>query len=93
MVVTDKHDFRLEKYLTPYFCNNMFIAKTSYYKEALGLFNDGWDEGQLTMLANKTNKMPIYVRNCYGIHMAYGCTTRQHEIEDYYLENLFNKLG
>lgn len=91
-MVLDKQDFKLEKYLTPYFCNNLFITKTSYYKEGLKLFNDGWDEGQLTLLAQKTNKTPVYVRNCYGIHMAYGCTKNQHELENLYMEKFFKKI-
>lgn len=91
-VIMKDSNFFLEKYTTPYFCNNLFISKTSFYQEAQKLFFDHWDEGQLTMYANKTNKSPIYIRNCYGIHMAYGCTDRQKEIETYYLTNLFSQL-
>jgi hypothetical protein len=54
------------------------------------LFNDGWDEGQLTVLADRMDRHPVYVRNCYGIHMAYGCTERQIEIEDFYMDKLFS---
>jgi hypothetical protein len=91
-MILNKHNFYFEKYLTPYFCNNLFFSKTSYYKESLTLFNDGWDEGQLTLLAKKTNKVPAYVRNCYGIHMAYGCTINQSELEEIYMKNLFSKI-
>ena len=91
-LVLNNSELFLEKYLTPYFCNNLFIAKTEFYLEAQKVFFDNWDEGQLTMYANRTDKSPIYVRNCYGIHMAYGCTERQKEIEKYYIDNLFNTL-
>lgn len=91
-VVLKSADFFLEKYLTPYFCNNLFIARTDFYLEAQKVFFDNWDEGQLTMYANQTDKSPVYVRNCYGIHMAYGCTVKQKEVEQYYLDNLFSKI-
>jgi hypothetical protein len=91
-LVLDNNNYYLEKYTTPYVCNNLFISTTKFYKEAQTLFHDNWDEGQLTKLANNTGKSPIYVRNCYGIHMAYGCTENQREIEDYYINNLFNKI-
>ena len=91
-LVLNNSNCYLEKYTTPYVCNNLFISTTEFYKEAQTLFFDHWDEGQLTKLANNTNKSPIYVRNCYGIHMAYGCTENQKHIEDYYINNFFNKL-
>jgi len=89
-LVLNSSEFYLTKYITPYFCNNLFIAKTDFYLEAQKLFFDHWDEGQLTMYANQIDKSPIYVGNCYGIHMAYGCTVNQKEIEQYYLDNLFS---
>lgn len=91
-LILDKQEYYLDQYITPYFCNNIFIAKTKFYLDAQSLFFDHWDEGQLTLLANQLGKSPIYVRNCYGIHMAYGCTDRQKEIETYYLTNLFEQL-
>jgi len=87
-----KRDFYLEKYLTPYLCNNIFITKTEFYIDSQKLFRDGWDEGQLTMLARNKNLSPVYVRNGYGIHMAYGCTDNQRDIENFYMENLFKKI-
>lgn len=91
-LILNNSELFLEKYLTPYFCNNLFIAKTEFYLEAQKVFFDNWDEGQLTMYANRTDKSPVYVRNCYGIHMAYGCTVKQKEIEKYYIDNLFSTL-
>ena len=91
-LVLNSKKLYLSKYITPYFCNNIFLTKTDFWRESQKLFFDNWDEGQLTMLANKQNKTPIYVRNCYGIHMAYGCTDRQYEIEKNYTDNLFSKL-
>jgi hypothetical protein len=91
-LILDKHEYYLDQYITPYFCNNIFIAKTKFYLDAQKLFFDHWDEGQLTLFANELGKSPIYVRNCYGIHMAYGCTKNQHQIEMHYLTKLFNTL-
>jgi hypothetical protein len=90
--VLNSSNLYLEPYITPYFCNNIFLTTTEYWKRSQELFFDNWDEGQLTMLANRENKSPVYVRNCYGIHMAYGCTKNQLEIEKDYIDNLFNKL-
>jgi hypothetical protein len=90
--VMNSSEFFPEKYITPYFCNNLFITRTDFYLEAQKVFFDNWDEGQLTMYGNITDRSPVYVRNCYGIHMAYGCTSRQREIENYYIDNLFNTI-
>jgi hypothetical protein len=90
--VLNSENLYMEKYITPYFCNNIFLTTTKYWKRSQELFFDNWDEGQLTMLANKEGKSPMYVRNSYGIHMAYGCTSKQSEIENNYIENIFSKL-
>jgi hypothetical protein len=91
-VILQKQDYYLDQYITPYFCNNLFIANRDFYLNAQKLFFDHWDEGQLTMYAMQQQKSPAYIRNCYGIHMAYGCTNGQREIEEYYIKNLFEKL-
>lgn len=91
-IVLQKQDYYLEQYITPYFCNNLFVSKKEFYINAQQLFFDHWDEGQLTLYAMQQNMAPAYIRNCYGIHMAYGCTTNQKEIEMYYLKNLFGQL-
>jgi hypothetical protein len=31
---------------------------------------------------------PLYIRNGFAIHMAYGMTAGQQDIEDYYISNL-----
>jgi hypothetical protein len=79
-------------YPTPYLCNNLFIASTQFYIDSQELFFDHWDEGQINMLSQNRGQNPAFVRNCYGIHMAYGCTNRQKEIEKYYIDNIFSKL-
>jgi hypothetical protein len=91
-IILQKQDYYLDQYITPYFCNNLFIANRDFYLNAQKLFFDNWDEGQLTMYAMQQQKSPAYIRNCYGIHMAYGCTKNQKEIEMHYLTNLFNTL-
>jgi hypothetical protein len=91
--ILKKGDHYFDRYITPYFCNNLFISTTEFYVSSQELFFDHWDEGQMTMLANRRDQRPMYVRNCYGIQMAYGCTDRQREIEEYYLTNLFAKLA
>lgn len=90
--VLNSKNLYMEKYITPYVCNNIFLSTTDYWKRSQDLFFDHWDEGQLTMLANIENRSPMYVRNCYGIHMAYGCTKNQKDIEANYIDNLFTKI-
>jgi hypothetical protein len=89
----DKQDYYLDRnFFTPYFCNNMFISKTKFYIDSQKEFFDHWDEGQLNTLSIKQNASPVYVRNCFGVHMAYGCTQNQKEIENLYCDNIFGKL-
>jgi hypothetical protein len=83
-----KQDYKLETYNAPYFCNNLFICETNFWRESFKLFNDGWDEGQLTLKMGLEKSTPLYIRNGFAIHMAYGMTVGQQEIEDYYISNL-----
>jgi len=83
-----KHDYRLEEYNAPYFCNNLFFCETDFWRESFRLFNDGWDEGQLTLKMDLEKSSPLYVRNGFAIHMAYGMTRSQQEIEHYYTNNI-----
>lgn len=83
-----KNDYRLETYKAPYFTNNLFIAETEYWKNTTPLHNDGWDEGQLTLRMLMDESSVLYVRNGFGIHMAYGMTEGQREIEREYTEKL-----
>jgi len=83
-----KNDFYIQPKDTAYFCNNIFITKTSFWKESFAILRDGYDEGQLTIYAKQLNMTPAYIRNSFGIHMAYGCTHRQSEIEEYYTTQL-----
>jgi len=85
-----KHEYRLETFKAPYFCNNLFFSKTDFWRESYKLFHDGWDEGQLTAQMNSTNAMPFYIRNGFAIHMAYGLTRGQQEIEAYYIQHFTN---
>lgn len=91
-LVLDKREYRLEKdFYTPYFCNNIFISKSDFYRESQKLYFNHWDEGQLNDLGKQRGQTPVFVRNCFGIHMAYGCTQNQPEIEKYYTENFYDK--
>ena len=83
-----KQDYKLETYIAPYFCNNLFFCRTEFWRESFKLFNDGWDEGQLTLKMNLENSSPLYIRNGFAIHMAYGMTRGQQEIENYYINNI-----
>lgn len=83
-----KQNYWLDTYKAPYFCNNLFFCKTDYWRETYVLINDGWDEGQLTLRMNQTNSCAQYVRNGFAIHMAYGMTRGQQEIENYYTANI-----
>lgn len=83
-----KNDYWLDTIKAPYFCNNLFISKTEYWKKTSTLFYDGWDEGQLTLQMKLDDATPLYIRNGFAIHMAYGMTRNQHEIENYYIQHL-----
>jgi hypothetical protein len=85
-----KNDYRLETYKAPYVCNNVFFSKTEFWRTTYALFTDGWDEGQLTLQMDIDKAAPLYIRNGFAIHMAYGMTRGQREIESYYINNLFN---
>jgi hypothetical protein len=91
--VFSKGNYYLDtNYFTPYWCNNLFISKTKFYIESQNEFFDHWDEGQMNMLGHKRNQVPVYVRNSFGIHMAYGCTVNQKEIENLYCTQFFEKF-
>jgi hypothetical protein len=83
-----KQPYRLETFKAPYFCNNLFFCETNFWRESFKLFEDGWDEGQLTQKMNDEKSSPLYIRNGFAIHMAYGMTRGQQEIENYYRDNL-----
>jgi hypothetical protein len=91
-MLMEKRDYSLGKYKAPYFCNNLFMSRTEFYITSQTLYFDYWDEGQMTALMHIRNQSPTYVRNSYGIQPAYGCTNRQREVEQYYMDNLFTKL-
>jgi hypothetical protein len=84
----EKQNYRLETYEAPYFCNNLFFCRTEFWKESFKLFSDGWDEGQLTLKMDLEKSSPLYIRNGFAIHMAYGMTRGQQEIENYYIKNI-----
>lgn len=91
-LVLSKKELYLEReFHTPYFCNNIFIAKSQFYRDSQKLYFDHWDEAQLNDLSKQRGMTPVIVRNCFGIHMAYGCTTNQREIEKYYRDNFYSK--
>jgi len=80
-----KNAYGFEEYKAPYFTNNMFISETSFWKRSLGIAHDGWDEGQLSLQMSIDDATPLYITNGFGIHMAYGMTERQQEIEQHYI--------
>lgn len=91
--VFEKAEYRLEtNYFTPYWCNNLSMFKTSFHRESQKEFFDHWDEGQMNILALKLGQVPVYVRNSFGIHMAYGCTVGQKEIENRYCSEFFSRF-
>lgn len=91
-LVLDKREYYLDSsFHTPYFCNNIFISKSQFYRDSQKLYFNHWDEGQLNDLGKQRGMTPVFVRNCFGIHMAYGCTTNQNLLEQYYTENFYNK--
>lgn len=83
-----KNEYLLETFNAPYFTNNLFIAETQYWINTLPLHNDGWDEGQLSLRMMMDESSVLYVKNGFGIHMAYGMTEQQMLIEKTYIENI-----
>ena len=83
-----KNEYSLETYDAPYFTNNIFISETKFWVDNMYLITDLYDEGQLNIRLLLDNSKILYVRNGFGIHMAYGMTDRGHEIEKEYINNL-----
>jgi hypothetical protein len=84
----NKNEYSFETYDTSYFTNNMFIAETKFWKDTVGMFYDEWDEGQLTLKMKIDKSSVLYVKNGFGVHMAYGMTHGQKIIEENYINNL-----
>ncbi len=89
--IFDKQDYYMQPYNSVYSCNNLFVAKTEFWIKSQDINYDGWDEGQLTIQSFYDNQTPVFIRNSNGIHMAYGCTPNQLEIEHKFLELLCGK--
>lgn len=83
-----KHNYSFETYVTPYFTNNMFVSETKYWKDTLPLCGGGFDEGQLSIRLMMDQSSILYVKNGFGIHMAYGHTHGADQIEKFYTENI-----
>jgi hypothetical protein len=86
--ITEAREYYTMTYPTVYCCNNLFMSKTSFWKDSQKLYQDGWDEGQLNVYSKLTNQEIGYVRNTCGIHMAYGCTERQKELEKNFIQSI-----
>lgn len=83
-----KHDYRMDTYVTPYFTNNMFVSETNYWRETSKIHGGGFDEGQLSVRMMMDQSSVLYIRNGFGIHMAYGMTHKSHDLERLYIQNL-----
>jgi hypothetical protein len=84
----DKQNYYLDEYKAPYFTNNVFICESNFWRQTVKLFHDGWDEGQISLQLRLDDSAILYVRNGFGIHMAYGMTNQAHLIEHTYINNL-----
>jgi hypothetical protein len=85
-----KNSYSLDVYRAPYFTNNIFISETQYWKDCLSILEDGWDEGQLSLRIKMDNSSILYVRNGFGIHMAYGMTENWQKIEETYIRSMLS---
>lgn len=83
-----KHDYSFIHFDAPYFCNNMFVCETDFWRKTYDIFTDGWDEGQLTVQMRIDNSKVLYIKNGFAIHMAYGHTQNQQLIQNHYMTNL-----
>lgn len=89
-------NYYLEFVKKPYFCNSFYFIKTNTWKKIINdqsLFRDAFDEVPLNLYKDKNNLNMVFVRNGFSIHMAYNTISRQNEIQNYYIENLRNKLS
>lgn len=85
----DKKEQFLSSHECPYFCNNLFFIKSDRWKTSFETHvKDGYDELPLNIHLLTNKYRAIFLRNSFGIHMAYGCTTKNREIEDYYINNI-----
>ncbi len=83
-----KNEYSLETYDAPYFTNNIFISETKFWIDNMYLITDLYDEGQLNIRLLMDNSKILYVKNGFGIHMAYGMTEHGFDIERTYINNL-----
>jgi hypothetical protein len=83
-----KHDYSFTNIKAPYFCNNMFICETDFWKKTYDIFYDGWDEGQLTVQMRIDDSQALYIKKGFAIHMAYGHTQNQQLIQNHYISSL-----
>jgi hypothetical protein len=70
----EKRDFELGEIKAPYFCNSVFLIKTSTWKEILNdisLYVDVFDEVPLNRYKDRNNKKILFIRNAFGIHTMY----------------------
>lgn len=83
---------------TPYFCNGMFIMRTSTYKTIVNsshLFRDGFDEIPINLYRNTHNLNAVYTKNAAAIHVAYNSLPNYEEVENSFIqhftqENIFS---
>jgi hypothetical protein len=83
-----KNEYRFDTYITPYFTNNMFVSETEYWRLTTPIHGGGFDEGQLSVRMAMDNSSVLYIRNGFGIHMAYGMTHNASDLEKLYIENI-----
>jgi len=71
----DPVDFTIDEITRPYFCNSVFLIKTSEWKSIINdksLFVDDFEEVPLNRYWKNTQKKALCLTNSFGIHTMYN---------------------
>jgi hypothetical protein len=104
--ITDKHDYSIEEFISPYHTPGAILIKTEDWKKVVMTpGSDGFDEVPFNNFKNAYNKKTFYIKNGFAIHLTYNTIHNSNyncwgigmanglEYETNLLEKIFEKLG
>lgn len=68
----EKNKYDIFEIDSPYFTNNLFLIKTSTWKQIFNTYGGVYDEIPISTYKNTNNKKFLFVKNGYGIHTMYN---------------------
>lgn len=67
-----KNEYSSFEIKSPYFTNNLFLIKTSTWKNIFESYGGVYDEIPISDFKNKHNKRFMFIKNGFGIHTMYN---------------------